>query len=88
MNEKESKAQLHSAREKLSEIRSARMEQETRVREASNLFLKVTVHVLILTILHASATIAAVPDNVLSLYFSEVYHVYILSKRLVSVGIH
>lgn len=41
VNEKESKAQLHSAREKLNEIRAARIEQETRVREASNLFLKV-----------------------------------------------
>ena len=41
MNDKESKAQLHSAREKLNEIRAARVEQETRVREASNLFLKV-----------------------------------------------
>ena len=41
MNEKESKAQLNSAREKLNEIRAARTEQETRVREASNLFLKV-----------------------------------------------
>ena len=41
VNDKESKAQLHSAREKLNEIRAARVEQETRVREASNLFLKV-----------------------------------------------
>jgi len=41
VNEKESKAQLNSAREKLNEIRAARIEQETRVREASNLFLKV-----------------------------------------------
>ncbi|KAJ7379517.1 hypothetical protein OS493_015308 [Desmophyllum pertusum] len=40
MNEEESKAQLHSAKEKLNEIREARIEQETRVREASNLFLK------------------------------------------------
>lgn len=40
MNEKESKAQIQSAREKLHEIRAARIEQETRVREASNLFLK------------------------------------------------
>lgn len=40
MDEKESKAQLNSAREKLNETRAARIEQETRVREASNLFLK------------------------------------------------
>ncbi|XP_078369136.1 transcription initiation factor TFIID subunit 7-like [Oculina patagonica] len=40
MNEKESKAEVHSAKEKLNEIRAARIEQETRVREASNLFLK------------------------------------------------
>lgn len=46
VNEKESKAQLQSAREKLNEIRAARIEQETRVREASNLFLKVTVYTL------------------------------------------
>ena len=37
----ESKAHVESAREKLNEIRAARKEQETRVREAANLFLKV-----------------------------------------------
>lgn len=40
-NESQSKAQLEFLREKLREIRAAREEQETRVREASNLFLKV-----------------------------------------------
>lgn len=39
-NKRQSKAQLESLREKLKETRAARAEQETRVREASNLFLK------------------------------------------------
>lgn len=40
-NENQSKALLDSMRKQLSEIRATRAEQETRVREASNLFLKV-----------------------------------------------
>ncbi|XP_068703607.1 transcription initiation factor TFIID subunit 7-like [Montipora capricornis] len=39
-NESQSKVQINALREKLKEVRSARAEQETRVREASNLFLK------------------------------------------------
>jgi len=39
-NENQSKALLDSMRKQLSEIRATRAEQETRVREASNLFLK------------------------------------------------
>lgn len=40
-NENQSKALLDSMRKQLREIRATRAEQETRVREASNLFLKV-----------------------------------------------